>query len=638
MALAIDTFSNKTGSGSAFFKAAGHPLCLDAARTLVGKIKIAKRAAAFDPHDTLAAFVAIHPLTADDLGAVYAQDVTRLGKTTLGCTTAPITELAADTDLLFIPIFDAAPVLAQISRLLPEGCQIVTLDEMRLPERFLSDSRRYLNPINFATNLLFFRDEPNAHTRLVTANYWSAYGAKEPFVWGRLFDGDGRALVDFEKPLGGANHTFCLDSAQLRAEFNLPDFCGQVFVHVARAAGHDIVKYVADSYGDVTSEQAATELSCTHDANSWPADLYAGIPAPEQGDTVILWVQNSHPRPIAANAIGANCMGDDAIKTFAEEIPPFATRAINLGELLPDTRWPAQIEIRAGKHFVRPRYEVINRAGRRRINHANVERTDLSADKNLPQLGRFLGKGYILPAPILPRADFISECLPSPMSTAQQNLPLSAIVYNAAGAEVGRQFLGCLPRHHQSLLNLSQLSESLDEKQSGHVELVYDFTDGGDGDGWLHALFRYTEKNSGHMAETSFGAHMFNHLLTYKNEPQSYKGPPPGLSTRLFLRVAPAPIATFCHLIYPVNVEWNPHSDTRLELKNRRGEDIADKTVNIAAGGSLAFYCQELYTAAELQQAGDDAYVIIRDTSCRLFGYHGARVGGAFAFDHMFGF
>ena len=32
-------------------------------------------------------------------------------------------------------------------------------------------------------------------------------------------------------------------------------------------------------------------------------------------------------------------------------------------------------------------------------------------------------------------------------------------------------------------------------------------------------------------------------------------------------------------------------------------------------------------------------YVLIRDTTCRLFGYHGLiRDGAAFSLDHMFGF
>ena len=637
MVLSIQTFDNRMGGGSAFFKAAGHPLCLPAAQQITNAIHSAKCPTAYDPHNTLAAFLSIHPIKDGALRAVFVQDVTRVGESILSMKALPITELPTNTDLLFIPIFDSRHIVGQIRRIIPDNCRIVTLDDMRLPEKFLADTRYYLNPINFATNLLFFRDEPNAHTRLVTANYWGAYGAKEPFVWGRLFAGDGSVLTDFEKPLGVANETFILDSVAIRREFCLPDFCGQVFLHVARAAGHDIVKYVVDTYGDFNDDNAATELSCTHDANSWPADLYAGIPAPDKDDTVTLWVQNSHPTPISAGSIGANIMGNDTITAIPEEIAPFATHPIDLGKLLPDACWPQQLEIHAGKHFVRPRYEVVNRTGRRRINHANVERTDLENDTILPTLNRWLGKGYILPAPILPSPRYRSECLPTPMSTAQQNLPLLAVVYDSNGNEINQQFLGCLPRNHQSLLDITALA-ALGENEIGHVELCYDFSDGGDADGWMHALFRYTDIHSGHMAETSFGAHMFNHLLTYKNEPQSYKGPPPGLSTRLFLRIAPPPVRSFCHLIYPVGVEWNPLSNTLLELKDCHGNAVAEHNVAIHAGGSLAFCCQDIFDTSTLQQAGNGAYVIIRDTSCRLFGYHGSQHGNAFAFDHMFGF
>ena len=63
----------------------------------------------------------------------------------------------------------------------------------------------------------------------------------------------------------------------------------------------------------------------------------------------------------------------------------------------------------------------------------------------------------------------------------------------------------------------------------GHVELVYDFSAGGEADGWLHALFRYEDRVSGHAAETSFGAHIFNTVLTYRSEPQSYAGLHAGL-------------------------------------------------------------------------------------------------------------
>ena len=59
----------------------------------------------------------------------------------------------------------------------------------------------------------------------------------------------------------------------------------------------------------------------------------------------------------------------------------------------------------------------------------------------------------------------------------------------------------------------------------------------------------------------------------------------------------------------------------------------------IPASGSLAWRFSEMFEAAERAHAGDGGYVIVRDLTCRLFGYHGL-VGrnGVFSFDHMFGF
>jgi hypothetical protein len=173
----------------------------------------------------------------------------------------------------------------------------------------------------------------------------------------------------------------------------------------------------------------------------------------------------------------------------------------------------------------------------------------------------------------------------------------------------------------------------------GHLELVYDFSDGGSADGWLHGLFRYHDRASGHAADTSFGAHIFNTVLTYKNEPQSYIARPPGLSTRLFLRLGPAPLDTLCHLIYPASTPWRETSATDLILHDGRGVEIARETVAIPCRGSLFWTYGEMFDAATRARAGDGAYVVIRDTTCRLFGYHGLLgENGTFCLDHMFGF
>ena len=154
----------------------------------------------------------------------------------------------------------------------------------------------------------------------------------------------------------------------------------------------------------------------------------------------------------------------------------------------------------------------------------------------------------------------------------------------------------------------------------------------------LHALFRYEDRETGHAAETSFGAHMFNMLATYKGEPQSYKGPPPGLSTRLFLRVGPAPLDTMCHLIYPASRPWHETSDTALMLMSSQGQEVARRNLRIPCGGSLLWRLNETFTEAERTEAGTNAYVVVRDTTCRLFGYHGLIGSRAFSLDHMFGF
>jgi hypothetical protein len=528
--------------------------------------------------------------------------------------------------------FDTALANQHIKPLV-NGASVLSFDSLRLPDDMLSDKARYLSNLNFATNFAFFRDGKGHHTRLVTANYWSAYGGKGGYIWLSLFDENGRSLAQWKEPLPEANAAIVVDSPKVRSRFSLPAFTGQLFLHVVGAAGHDIVKYALDTYGD-----ADDVLSCTHDANSWPANRYAGLPAPNEDEEVVLWVQNSHPNPIAAGEIGFNLMGDDNVAYLNEPVGAFATRRLNAAELLPRARWPQQIEIRAGKHLVRPRYEVLRKNGHQRIAHPNVEREDLRPDPQLPELGSLLGKGFILPAPVLPLDRFRSMILPTPMSTAQTRLPVKLVIYDAAGRKAAEQSFGNLSRSDSVAFAANEILNGRIDGGYGHMELLYDFDAGREADGWLHALFRYEDQQTGHAAETSFGAHVFNTLVTYKGEPQSYKGPPPGLSTRLFLRVGPQPLDTLCHVIYPASRAWHPTSDTALILMSAKGQEVARRQVKIACGGSLLWRFNETFSAAEREAAGTNCYVLIRDTTCRLFGYHGLVGGRAFSLDHMFGF
>jgi len=152
----------------------------------------------------------------------------------------------------------------------------------------------------------------------------------------------------------------------------------------------------------------------------------------------------------------------------------------------------------------------------------------------------------------------------------------------------------------------------------GHVELVYDFAAGTEADGWLHGLFRYEDRTSGHAAETSFGAHIFNTALVYKNEPQSYSGHPPGLSTRLFLRLGADPFDTLCHLVYPASTPWHAVSSTDLILTGGDGTEIARQRVAIPCSGSLFWRYHEMFDSRDRRRAGDRGYVIVRDVTCRL--------------------
>ncbi|MEL0019681.1 MAG: hypothetical protein VW709_07375 [Rickettsiales bacterium] len=633
MALAIETFSNVSG-GYSFFKAVGHPLTAESIRELIAGMT--GPVAIYDPLGLATPFFEIHDSGALDLAGVFVQDIDRIGENVLGCVTQPVTDLpVSGAATVFLTAFDADRLADHIRHLVPAGAELVTLDQVRLDDEMISSAKRYIEPINFATNFAFFRDQEGHHTRVVTANYWAGYGAENVWMWCCLFDADGTVLVDWREELSDGVGSVVIDSAEVRARFDLGPFCGQLFLHAVNSSGHDVVKYALDTYGDTPEI-----LSCTHDANAWPADLYAGLPAPAAGETVLLWIQNSHPCAIPAGAVGLNRMGSEECVWLDREIPPFGTFALNVADLLPDLSWPEQIEIQAGKHFVRPRYEIFNSgSGRSRISHPNVERVDLKVDPKIAELSEHLGKSYILPAPILPMAAYRSVALPIPMSTAQETLPVAIVVYDPTGQEVVRHSFGCLPRDHDSCLELDDLIDGALGGGFGHMEMIYDFADGGDADGWLHGLFRYQDRASGHEAETSFGAHIFNTVLTYRNEPQSYIGPAPGLSTRLFLRLGPAPDDTMCHLIYPASTPWHEASETSLILYDGAGTEVAIRNVQIPSGGSMYWRYQEAFEANERRRAGERPYVIIRDVTCRLFGYHGVVNGsGSFSFDHMFGF
>ena len=624
--LNIQTFDARAG-GNVIYKALAHPLAAEAiSRVYAG---LHGKVALYDPDHIAEPLLALYPAPTS-VTALFVHDVAEVGAVRGGLTAQALTDLPkSGAATVLIAAFDAGRIADRIAHLLPPGARVVTLDEIRLPPALISVPGKYLDKLNFATNFAFFRDAEGLSTRLVSANYWANYGAKSIRLWLRLFDGDGASLATWEQDLPTGAGGFSIDSRDIRARFGLGPFTGQLFIHAVGASGHDVVKYALDTYA---SDNGAS-LSCTHDANAWPSDRFAGLPAPAEGERVVLWLQNSHAVPIPAGTVALDRMGAEQPVTLDRAVGPFATVALDVAAMLPGLRWPAQVEVRTGRHVVRPRYEV-TRGERTRIAHVNVERDNLRTDPGIPALPPVLGRGYLLPFPILPRGRFRSIFQPTPMATTQTNMPVRLDVFDRAGRKVSERFLGCLPRGH----DLAQDFDAIDV-DAGHAELVYDFRDGGEADGWLHALFRYEDRQSGHAAESSFGAHIFNTAMTYREEPQSYSGPPPGLTTRLFLKLGDERRQSFAVLIYPASAAWHPVSATVLQLHDGAGVLVAEAPVPIACSGSAMVWPHEAFGAAALSDAGPNGYVLVRDPTCRLFGYHGLMDNaGGFSLDHMFGF
>lgn len=617
MVLRIKTFANQ--KPCTFFKALGHPGTAKALEVLKNK----PISALYDPEGHLEDFLAMTDLPAPR--HVYIQAFEKSGPQT-----SLVTQIQEDKpEKLLILSFEPEKHLVQIGHLIPPTCEVTSLKDLRLPDQKLTDPKNYLSDLNFSTNFAFFREEKGWHTRLKSANYWVKYGSQNVKLWAILFDEDGKLLAEWEEDVPSTVHSLVIDSRDIKKRFNLPDFTGQLFIHLIGTKGHSIVKYALDTFHDEGM------LSATHDANAWPSEYFSGLPAPRIGEKVILWLQNSHPIPVPAKGVSLNLMGDNHKVTLDRDIPPFGTYALDVSTYLPNARWPQQIELQGGHYFVRPRYEVINPKGYRCMAHVNVERNDLKPDPNIKGLRDVMGKGYILPAPLFPTDLYTTSLLPTPMSRELRFMPLQVFVYDKEGRQRATHTMGNLARHSISTLVLNDLIEL--GQDYGHIELVYDFDAGEEADGWLHGLFRYEHKALSAQAETSFGSHIFNTAITYKNEPQSYKGPPPGLTTGLFLRIDDD-METFCHLIYPTSTSWHPMSDTVLILYTKEGQAIAEASLTIPASGSRMWVYQDTFSSADREKARG-GYVMIQDKTCRLFGYHGLRhKNGNFSMDHMFGF
>lgn len=625
----IQTFG--PSGGNILYKALSHPLAVGPLLALEKDLS-GRKIAFYDPDHYLPTLTGLYPGLVPSV--LLTHDTEQVGQKDGygGIKTALVNLPGCGVDAVLALSFEKAKMQARLGDFLGDH-PLYTLEEARLPESFLPVRRPYLDKLNFATNFAFFRDDDRFSTRLVTANYWSSYGADLLRYWFRLFDEKGRILVEWEQEFSEAGAGILIDSAEIRQRFDLPPFTGQLFIHVIGACGHDVVKYALDTYG----RNGNPSLSVTHDANAWPSMRFATLPAPCDDEKVILWIQNSHGTSIPKGAISLNPMGEEVYHPVMQEIGPYESLAVDVGALVPGLSWPAQLELRAGRHLVRPRYEIMQN-GRTRIAHLNVERDNLKPEPALRTLSPALGRGFILPFPVLDPEYFETFIQPTPMSEALQNLPVRLDIFDDSGQKQAEHFLGNLPRNHHKFVAVHELT-----RKQGHADLVYDFRDGGEGDGWLHALMRYQSRQNGHAAETSFGAHIFNTVMTWRSEPQSYSGPPPGLTTRLFLKLGQKldgkMLESFSFLIHPASLEKGKPSRTILYLHHADGRVLAEQPLSIPASGSFMVRPHLLFSRNALEDAGEGGYVLIRDLNCRLFGYHGVEDGqSGFSLDHMFGF
>src|SRR4051794_21624868 len=231
MHLKIETFDNAKG-GNSVYKALAHPLAARAVPGLLARLREGGPVAVYDPQGTAEGFAEFYDLAGVEIAGVFVQDLTAIGRRLLGHSAQPVTDLpASGARTVLVAAFDAARLVDPIRHLVPKGAAVATFDEIRLPETLLSNRRGYLDPLNFATNFVFFADRAEQHTRLATANYWSGYGAGEVSLYLVLFGADGEVLAEWQEPVAPGAAAIVLDSREVRARFELGEFTGQLFLH-----------------------------------------------------------------------------------------------------------------------------------------------------------------------------------------------------------------------------------------------------------------------------------------------------------------------------------------------------------------------------------------------------------------------
>src|SRR5258707_9086687 len=236
--LDIETFDNLRG-GNVAYKALAHPVAADRLAQLAAVLNQSGQVAIYDPDGMAPTLLALSPQL--NVEGIYVHDSRVAGHVSGKHLARPLTDLPrAPVSTVLIAGFDADRLTARIAPFLPTGASVRTLDEVKLPANWLTNTVRYLDALNFATNFAFYRDDGHLGTRLTTLNYWSAYGARSVKFFMRLYDMSGCVLAEWEQDAPAAAGGIILDSAAVRRRFGLPPFIGQLFLHAVGVAGHDV--------------------------------------------------------------------------------------------------------------------------------------------------------------------------------------------------------------------------------------------------------------------------------------------------------------------------------------------------------------------------------------------------------------
>ena len=322
------------------------------------------------------------------------------------------------------------------------------------------------------------------------------------------------------------------------------------------------------------------------------------------GERVILWVQNSHPTPIPAGAIGLNPMGEERVVALR---PSRSVRSPAAPSMSPSC---CRIFPGRGRSNCAPASMSCGRATRFSPASGAASRMSMSSATIC---------GPTRNCPISPAArQRLSAARPDPAGN-RVGKPAAAHPDGAVAdrAAAGRDRLR--PRGKRSGATAARpdaarprdgaaLGEPRNSASDyGHVELVYDFAQG-----WRRAATAGCTRCSAiaiATAGTSPKPASARMCSTRCWSIAASRNPMPA-RRRAFRRGCfcvseTASYDTLCHLIYPASRPWRPLSATEIILHDRLGREVARAALAIPCSGSRLFRYHELFDAETRARAGD---------------------------------